>query len=97
MEIKDDASSVKSSTLRFHYSPDMRDSQVSSGWHGKAIAYWNEVERKRKAVEDERKKSLFPMAEDHKLTKAQIVFNVWGLGSQRVCGVVGNRRPSTTC
>ena len=24
---------------------DWRDSQVSSGWHGKAVTYWNKVEK----------------------------------------------------
>lgn len=54
-----DDSLLRAPTLRL--SPNMGrdaseefpDSQVSSGWHGKAIAYWNSVE---KAEAEEKRK-----------------------------------------
>ena len=68
--------SLNAPTLRLGESPDptqpvydengvdMRDSQVSSGWHGKAVMYWNGVEAKAKKKAKEIDDKLRPLARD---------------------------------
>ena len=54
---------LRKRTLTFGEAPssddgiDWRDSQVSSGWHGKAVTYWNKVE-KEEAEQEQRLKEF---------------------------------------
>lgn len=41
--------------------PSPPDSQVSSGWHGKAIMFYNSLERREKEMAQERDRRLLPV------------------------------------
>ena len=57
---------------------DWRDSQVSSGWHGKAITYWNKVEKEEAAIaEQEQRAKALASAFQLCLITRDIVSKVW--------------------
>lgn len=52
------------------------DSQVSSGWHGKAIMLFNGLERREKEMARERDARLLPIAKVVELKNKSQVFNL---------------------